>query len=339
MRRVVLLLPFLIFLVCPNGFPQERDEGGLFPPAEEFRKGYLEVDDVHKIYYVCCGNPRGKPVMCLHGGPGNGCYPRMTQYFNPEKYFIVLHDQRGAGMSRPHGELKGNTTQNLVKDIETLRKHLDLKKVLIFGGSWGTTLGLAYAETYPENVTGMILRGVFLGTEAEIEYHYIGTGFHFPKEQDALLSVLPNPEKGTHPDYLYELITGEDVELRHKVMDALSRFELKFMKLNMPDEIISGYLESMSRDKHFRYVRLDLHYVTNRYFLEEGQLLRDIGQLKDIPAVLINGRYDMATPPVSAYKVHKALPKSKLVMVEEAGHSESEEGITEALVKAAAEFE
>jgi proline iminopeptidase len=339
MIRLLFLLPVLIFMSCPDALPQERKEGGLYPQPNFHKTGHFQVSDGHKLFYATCGNRSARPVMCLHGGPGAGSYPRLAQYFNPDKFFIVLHDQRGAGQSKPHGRLEGNTTQNLVEDMEKLRKTLNLGKVILFGGSWGTALALAYAETYPENVGGMILRGVFLGTRAEVEYHYLGNRFFYPKEYDALLSELPDPGKGAHPDYLYELVTGDDEVLRHKVLDALGRYELKFMKLNMPDEVVSGYLEGMPKDEHLRYARLDLHYVTNRYFLEEGQILRDIGKLRDIPVTLINGRYDMAAPPRSAYQVHKALPGSKLIIVEEAGHSESEEGITAALVKAAAEFE
>lgn len=315
------------------------DEDGLFPKPRDYKNGYLEVDDLHKIFYVCCGNPEGKPVMAIHGGPGTGAYPRMAQYFNPEKYNIVLHDQRGAQNSKPQGELKGNNTQNLVEDIEKLRKHLGLGKVLIAGGSWGTALGLAYAETYPENVTGLILRGVFLSDEAEILFHYMGTANFFPEEHAALLAVLPDETRGTHPDYIYELVTGEDLALRDVVLDKLFRFEMKFMKLHVSDERVDNIINSFSKEEAQRAAMIDLTYVTNRHFLKEGQLLNNIGRINHLPAVIIHGRYDMATCPASAYKVHKAMPKSKLVIVEKAGHSETEEGITSALLEAAAGFE
>ncbi|MHC4946271.1 MAG: prolyl aminopeptidase [Planctomycetota bacterium] len=339
MMRVPTFLLFCLLIAASTVSLFAADESGLFPAPENPETGYLEVSDIHKIFYVCCGNRSGKPVMCLHGGPGVGAYPRLAQYFNPDKYFIVLHDQRGAGNSKPHGELKENTTPNLVEDIEKLRKHFNLGKVLLYGGSWGSTLAMAYAETYPENVTGMIMRGVFLGTEEEIEYHYIGTSFHYPEEHDRLLSVLPDRSKGTHPDYLFKLVQSGDEELAHKVLDALARFELKFMKLNMPDERIDMWLGSMDHDEHYRVACMDLTYVTNRYFMDENQLLKNAGKLEHIPAILINGRYDMASPLKAAYQVHKAMPKSKLVIVEEAGHSESEEGITKAIIEAAAEFE
>ncbi|MFH2002809.1 MAG: prolyl aminopeptidase [Planctomycetota bacterium] len=311
----------------------------MFPAAAPLKTGYLQVSDMHRIFYLCFGNPQARPVICLHGGPGVGCYPRMMQYFNPEKFFIVLFDQRGAGRSTPSGELRENTTSHLVEDVEKLRKHLELGPVLIFGGSWGSTLGLAYAETYPENVTGMLLRGIFLGTEAELQFHYMGTAFFFPKEHAALKAVLPDPTRDTHPDYLSSLILGNDKAVSRKVQDALGRFEMKFMKLNMPDETVESIMGSGSPEEHFQMTSIDLHYVSNRYFLEEGQLLKNAEKIKGIPITLINGRYDMAAPPISAFKMHERLPGSKLIIVEEAGHSESEERITKALLKAVTAFE
>jgi len=319
--------------------PAQDQRTQLYPVLEPFESGFLQVSDLHRIYFECSGNPKGKPVLVLHGGPGAGSYPRMRQYFNPKKYLIVLHDQRGAGRSQPHGELRENTTPNLVRDVERLRKHLDLGEVVIFGGSWGTTLGLAYAEAYPDNVTGLILRGIFLATKAEVDFHYITTGQFYPKEHDALLSLLPDRARGTHPDYLFELIQGPDKQLADRVSMALARFELKFMKLHMRDEWVESFLKSFSREESRRYQCLDLTYVTNHHFLEEGQLLKNVDKIAHLPAVVICGRYDMACPPSSAFALHKALPKSKLVIVEQAGHSETEEGITEALVRAAAEFE
>jgi len=250
MNRYFFFLLFLGITIIITPSLQAQSADGLHPPIEPYKSGYLKVSDLHEIYYECCGNPEGSPVLCLHGGPGAGCYPRMRQYFNAEKYNIVLHDQRGAQRSKPMGELKENTTQNLVEDIERLRKHLELGKVLIFGGSWGSTLGLAYAEKYPDNVRAMILRGVFLGTEEELNFHYIGTRFFFPKEHDALLSLLPDKSRNTHPDYIYKLIKGDDKELGMKVLKALGRFEIKFMKLNMPDEYVNGFLNSIPEDVH-----------------------------------------------------------------------------------------
>jgi proline iminopeptidase len=327
----------LIVSLIPSACAEEA--AGLFPVSEPLASGHLQVSELHKVFYATFGNPEGKPVMCLHGGPGVGSYPRLAQYFNPEKFYIVLHDQRGSGRSTPSGELRENTTAHLVEDVERLRQHLELGKVVIFGGSWGSTLALAYAESYPEMVTAMVLRGIFLGTEAELEYHYLGNRFFFPEEHHNLVSVLPDPGRGVHPDYLYELITGADRELSRKVQGALNRYELKFMKLHMPDETVEAILSSFTEDKASQATHIDLHYVANRYFMEDNQILEGIDKLKDTPVTLINGRYDMAAPPLSAFQVHQKLPRSKLIIVEKAGHSESEEGITAALLAAVAELE
>lgn len=335
MARICLVLLILGLATAASA----QSEDGLFPAPQNPKTGFLKVSDLHRIHYICCGNPEGRPVMCLHGGPGSGAYPRLARYFNPAKFRIVLHDQRGAGRSTPVGELRENTTWHLVEDIEKLRRHLGLGKVMIYGGSWGSTLALAYATQYPQNVTGMLMRGIFLGSEEELEFHYLHTGFLFPKEHDALLQLLPDKSRGTHPDYLWELIRGDDKELSRKILDRLARFELKFMKLNMKDETIDGILKRNSPEERIRYASIDMHYVTNRYFMKPGHILGNIGVLKGIPVTLINGRYDMASPPRAAYQVHQALPDSKLIIVPAAGHSESEPGITAAIVKAAAEFE
>ena len=332
-----IALAICLFLTGP--LAAQQSAGDLFPFIVPFQTGFLDVGEGHQLYFELSGNPEGKPVIVLHGGPGAGCYPRMRRYFDPTKYLIVLFDQRGAGQSIPHGKLEGNNTWNLVDDIEKIRDHLKIDKFLLFGGSWGTTLGLAYAEKYPTRVSGLILRGVFLGTEEEILSHYLGTSYFFPEEHARLLALLPDQTRGTHPDYLFELIQGDDRQLGQKVMDALSRFELKYMKLYLDDRTVQNVLASMSPEQHYRYVCLDLHYVTHRYFLEPGQLLRDAGRLADIPAIIINGRYDMACPPIFAYRLHKALPNSKLIIVERAGHSETEEETTRELVKATVEFQ
>ncbi len=341
-RLPVFFLPlFFCFLPGIVTAAVSADEEGedLFPEIEPYKSGHLEVSDLHSIYYECCGNPEGRPVIVLHGGPGVGSYPRLRQYFDPVKYNIVLHDQRGTGRSRPFGEVRGNTTWDLVGDIEKLRTHLKLGKVVIFGGSWGSTLGLAYAETYPGNVAGLILRGIFAGTKAEIDHHYIGARRFFPEEHAALLDALPDRERRPLPPYLFELACSDDEKLRMKVLHALARFELKMCKLDMPDQEVDDILESIPHDAHQRIAKIDLFYSSNQYFLEEGQLLRQAGKIAHIPAILINGRYDVVCPPLAAFKLHRLLPKSKLVIVEEAGHSETEEGVTAALVRAAAFFE
>jgi proline iminopeptidase len=313
----------------------------LFPPVEPFDSGHLAVDDLHEIYYERSGNPEGTPVMVLHGGPGVGSYPLLRRYFDPERYHIVLHDQRGSGRSRPFGELEGNTTADLVADIERLRDHLNLDKLVLFGGSWGSTLALAYAETYPDNVSAMILRGVFLGTAAEIDHHYheSGASLFFPEEFAALLRALPEPDRRPIPNYVYEIARGEDAELRNRVLRALGRFELKMVALEMPDSVVDRIEDQLVSAEGRGAYLIDLHYASNRYFLDEGQLLRDADKLADIPTIIINGRYDLICPPDSAYRLHRALPRSQLILIEGAGHSEREEGTTAALLAAAADLD
>jgi len=318
---------------------QERKPGELFPEIKPFKTGFLKVSPLHEIYYECCGNPQGKPVMVLHGGPGYGSYPRLRRYFDPGKFFIVLHDQRGAGKSKPSAEIRENTTRDLAEDIERLRNHLKLKKVLIFGGSWGTTLALAYGETYPDNVTGMILRGVFTGSKEEIEFHYKGVGHFYPVEYDPLSKIIPEGETRLIPDYIRDLLQGNDVEEQKKYLMALGRLELKMTRLEVPDENLFRYFSSISFNDFKQSYIIDIYYASNRYFLEEGQLLRNCTKISHIPITLINGRYDMACPPIGAYRLHQRLPKSKLIIVENAGHSETEPGITEAILKAVSEFE
>ena len=316
-----------------------RRTGELFPPSEPYDSGYLKVSDRHSIWYACCGNPQGKPVFVLHGGPGFGCYPRLTQYFNPEKFLVVLHDQRGAGRSLPAGDLRENTTQHLVADIERLRKHLEIDgKIIVFGGSWGSTLALAYAETHPERVSDMVLRGVFAATQTEIDHVFSKTGprLFSPEAVARLEGALPRDSGEFSHAALLRVFNSDDKAMAREVAAAWCRYGVKIGRLHTPqDRVEQGFgdldLVSLSR--------IDCSYMANRCFLTEGQLMRDAHRLKEIPIALINGRYDMLSPPITAYRLHRLLPKSKLTIGEEAGHSEAEPGITRALLEAVAEFE
>lgn len=313
--------------------------GELFPAVEPFGAGYLKVSDLHTIAYALYGNAKAKPVFVLHGGPGFGCYPRLAQYFNPEKFLIVLHDQRGAGQSRPSGELRQNTTPDLVADIERLRKHLKIdRRIILFGGSWGSTLALAYAESHPEQVAGMILRGVHTGTQAEIDNAFAGPDMRlfFPDAVEHLEAALPKNMDGFTPQALLKLFSSEDEATARKVARAWIRFAIKTGKLHASDEDVKGGFGDWDP---LPAMRIDCHYASNRFFFEEGQLLGEADRLKDIPMTIINGRYDMVCPPTTAYRLHQRLPKSKLIIVEEAGHSEGEEGTRRALLEAVAEFE
>jgi proline iminopeptidase len=230
---------FALFSDACRGAKNPVEETKLWSPIEPFQSGYLEVSDIHKIYYELSGNSEGKPVFFLHGGPGGSSSPYMRRFCDPDKFLMVLSDQRGAGKSKPFGEIKENTTQNLVEDIERLRKHLKLEKIILFGGSWGTTLGIAYAEAYPGNVSGMVLRGVFMATKEEINHFYHGgVGRYFPEIYETLLSTLPEPSRQPLPDYLFQLIKEGSQEDKAKFSRAWAQYEGKISGLEVPDEVI-----------------------------------------------------------------------------------------------------
>jgi proline iminopeptidase len=330
----------LLLVTCGAAVTEamEPQEDGLFPVSQPIKTGNLQVSVLHRIHYELHGSPNGKPVFVLHGGPGFGCYPRLVQYFDPKKFLIVLHDQRGAGRSQPLGKLRENTTQDLVADIVRLREHLKIDgKVMIFGGSWGSTLALAYAEAYPENVSCMVLRGVYTGTKDEINHIFADDGARkfFPKAIADLQAAFPPGSEFSHAGLLKLLTSGNEV-LEKKMADAWVRCAIKAGRLHATDEQVNQEFGDWDLRPG---CRIDCHYMMNACFLEEGQLLRDAHNLRDIPVTIINGRYDMLCPPITAWRLHKKLPQSKLTIVEEAGHSEGEPGITKALLEAVAEFE
>ena len=309
----------------------------LWPEIKPYRTDYLKVSNIHEIYYELCGNPNGKPVFVLHGGPGGSSSPYMRRFFNPDKFLIVLHDQRGAGKSKPFGEIRQNTTQHLVEDIERLRIHLKLEKIILFGGSWGSTLGLAYAETYPENVSGMVLRGIFTATKEEIDHFYHGgVRLFFPDVYDKFLSSLPEPDKRPLPNYLLELIRSEDSTRSAKYSRLWAEYEIKLASLLFPDEEMDRIFKNFNPHA---FALLENYYMANQCFLEEGQLLRDAGKIQDIPVILVNGRYDMICPPITAYRLHKKLPKSELLLAEGGGHWMGEKPVELSLLKAMRKFE
>jgi proline iminopeptidase len=335
-QSTFILMILLAFTFC-NQSSENQAVDKLFPPIQAYKTGYLTVSDMHEIFYGLGGNPGGTPVMVLHGGPGAGCSPHDFQYFNPEKFHIVLHDQRGSGQSRPYAELAENTTQNLVEDIEKLRSHLKLGKVILFGGSWDSTLALAYAETYPNNVNGIILRGVFTATKDEIDHFYHGaTATYFPENFEMLVKHIDHPELKNYPVQLLSKIQGQDSVASFEAAKAWARYEGKIAFLNMPDQQLETIL---TRWPFFAFSLIENYYMINNCFLEERQLLNNADKLADIPTIIINGRYDVICPPITAYKLHQKLPKSKLWIIEAAGHASSEPGIEAALVRAAREFE
>jgi proline iminopeptidase len=316
----------------------KKEPNGLWPPLEPNETGYLKVSDLHEIYYELCGNPKGKPVFVLHGGPGGSTSPYYRRFFNPETYLIVLHDQRGAGKSRPAFEIRENTTQHLVEDIEQLRNHLKLEEIILFGGSWGSTLALAYGETYPANVSGMVLRGIFTAAQDEIDHFYRGgVRPFFPETYEKLKQVLGQEPS---PEVFLKLVQSIDPAEQQKYSKVWTAYEFKIGGLEIPDEFINNFVNSKENaNLVFALALIENYYMANGCFLEEGQLLQNASKIKDIPIVLVNGRYDMICPPINAYRLHKRLSNSKLIIVEAAGHWMGDPPIEKALLKAMREFE
>lgn len=336
-KTLWVILYGVLIVALPLSCRAQVEKDALWPPFEPYKTGYLKVSNLHEIYYQCGGNPHGKAMMVLHGGPGVGCPPFYFRYFNPEKFHIILHDQRGAGKSKPYAELKDNTTQYLVEDIEKLRKHLNLGKVILFGGSWGSTLALAYAEAYPENVSGMILRGVFTATRQEIDHFYHGgTAVFFPEVHRKLVSLLPYPEQKNYPAQFLEKLQSPDETIRDKYARAWAMYESKIASLDMPDD----RLEAMANHwPVYAFALIENYYMANGCFLEEGQLIKNAYKLKDIPIIMINGRYDVICPPINAFRLLQELPQAKLNIAPGAGHSASEPAIQKELLRAAKQFE
>jgi proline iminopeptidase len=339
-RHLALRFAMLALLLLPAGGPAAAAEQAspLFPEIEPYDSGYLRVSEIHEIYYEQSGNPKGKPVFFLHGGPGGSAAPSSRRLYDPKKFRIVLHDQRGAGRSRPFADLRENTTQNLVEDIERLRRHLKIEeKILIVGGSWGSTLALAYAEAHPERVAGMVLRGIYLGTREEMEAFYgHGVAAYFPEVSERLWSQVPEMPGKTPPQRLLAMLESPDPEVRKKIARAWAAYETKVAFLERSDEEVETEFATWDPTA---FSRIENHYMAQDCFLEPNQLLRDVHKIKDVPVILINGRYDVICPPKTAYKLHRALPKSQLWIVEVAGHAGGEPGIQEAIVRAVKSFE
>lgn len=304
----------------------------LYPEIEPYNKELLKVSDLHTIFFEECGNPKGKPVVFVHGGPGGGIQPSYRRYFNPDKYRIVLVDQRGCGQSTPFAEIEENTTQHLIEDFEKIRKKLGIDKWMVFGGSWGSTLGLAYAQKYPEVVTELVLRGIFFGRTKEISWMYQhGASEVFPDMWEKYVEPIPVEQRNDFLSAYYNILTGENEALKQKAAIAWSVWEASISKLFMDKEAILKY----AGDKFsLAFARIECHFFKNKLFLEEAQLLKNAHKIVNIPGVIVQGRYDMVCPAASAWDLHKAWPIAKLEIISDAGHSISEPGIVEALVKA-----
>lgn len=312
------------------------DRRSLYPAIEPYNSGYLMVSDNHELYYEECGNPQGKPAVLLHGGPGGGCSPSMRSFYNPDVYRIVLFDQRGCGRSRPHASLEDNTTWDLVRDIELLRKALQIERWQVFGGSWGSTLALAYAETHPEVVTELVIRGIFLGRRKEQDWIYVhGANQLYPTEWREFVAPIPEDERHDMAQAYYDRLMASDGADVQELARKWSVWEAKTSCLLPNDEIV----RAMGSDRlSVAIARIECHYFVNDCFFEENQLLRDAGRLADIPTVIVNGRYDVLCPPVSAWELSVAMPHAELRLAPDAGHSAFEPGIIDELVQATDRF-
>ena len=304
----------------------------LYPPLKANRQFWLPVDSPHEIYVEESGNPQGLPVLFVHGGPGAGCEDKHRSYFDPNLYRIILFDQRGAGRSRPHAELEHNTTAALVADMEHIRIELGIEKWMLFGGSWGSTLALVYAETHPERVLGLILRGIFLCRPQEIRWFY-QDGAHriYPDYWQDFVAPIPENERHDLLHAHYKRLTGEDEVARMRSAEAWSVWEGRTATLTPKKEVVDFF-----SDPHvaLSLARIEAHYFVNHIFLNPNQLLHDAFRLKAIPGIIVHGRYDIVCPLENAFDLHQAWPEARLEIVPDAGHSASEPGIVNALIQA-----
>ncbi len=318
--------------------PDGRQRRNLYPEIEPYKSGMMDTGDGHRVYYEFCGNPDGLPVVFLHGGPGAGCSTSHRRLFDPEKYNILLFDQRGCGRSLPHASLEQNTTWHLVNDIEKLRSLMGVEKWLVFGGSWGSTLALAYSQKYPQCVSGLILRGIFTLRSFELQWYYQwGASMFFPEKWERFLHPVKaaNGNAEAMIAAYNQLLTNGDENIRLAAAKVWSVWEGETTTL-LPDPTNSANFA----DDNFAlaFARIENHYFSHGGWLEEGQLIADAALLKDIPGVIVQGRYDMACPPITAYELHQAWPTSTLHMVEDAGHSAYEPGILHQLIEATDRF-
>jgi proline iminopeptidase len=318
-----------------NAVSDQRRER--YPEIEPYDTGMLAVSDLHRIYYEQIGNPSGKPVVFVHGGPGGGCEESDRRFFDPDAFRVILFDQRGAGRSTPHACLEENTTAHLVADMERLREHLGLDRWLLFGGSWGSTLSLAYAQTHPERVTAMILRGIFLVTRAEFGWYYRdGTPFVFPEAAARFHALVPEEDRGDMVAAYQALVTGKDEKMRRRALEEWARWEAETSSLHPDPERVRKYA---AWDLAEAFAGIELHYFTNRGFLDyDGQLLVEAERIRDIPGVIVHGRYDMVCPVRNAVQLSEVWRAAKLHVVADAGHASSEPGTADALVRATDDF-
>jgi len=306
--------------------------GGFYPEIKPYVTHQLRVDNIHTLYIEESGEPDGIPILFLHGGPGAGCQPFHRRFFDPNRYRIILFDQRGCGRSTPHAELEANNTGRLISDIESIRELLGINSWMVFGGSWGSTLALAYAEAHSERVLGLVLRGVFLCRKREIDWLYQeGANRIFPDYWQDYLSIVPESERGEMLPAYYRRLTGKDELARMAAAKAWSLWEARTASLLPAKEIIHHF-----SDPHvaLSLARIESHYFINNAFLSPNQLLNNIHKITNIPGIIIQGRYDLICPMESAWELHRAWPSSEFKIIDDAGHSAGETGTGRALVQA-----
>jgi len=315
---------------------KEDKKRTLYPPIEPNHAGFIDAGGVHKLYYEECGNPDGKPVVFLHGGPGGGCTVSNRRFWDPDVYRIILFDQRGSGRSEPYASLEQNTTWDLVNDIEVLRDTLNIKQWQVFGGSWGSTLALAYAQSYPECVSEIILRGIFLLRQKEIDWVYQhGTSELYPDAWEYYLAPIPEKERHDLVKAYYKRLTSNDLDIQMEAAKAWSIWEGMTSTLLPNDEITA---EFGSTNMALALARIECHYFVNRGFMEENQLIDNVHRIRHIPSVIVQGRYDVLCPVVSAWELLKEWPEADLRIVPDAGHSAFEPGNIHELIMATESF-
>ncbi|MBP0027716.1 prolyl aminopeptidase [Roseofilum sp. Guam] len=309
----------------------------LYPPIEPYNQDYLSVSVLHTLYYEQSGNPEGTPVVVLHGGPGGGSLPDYRRYFNPQKWRIILFDQRGCGKSTPHAELQDNTTWDLVADIERLRTHLGLEQWVVFGGSWGSTLSLAYAQSHPERCQGLILRGIFLLRSQELNWMYQeGASYIFPDTWEEYVKPIPLEERDNFLSAYYRRLTSDDPQVRQEAARAWSVWEASTSKLFPDLNLMEKFADDRFADA---FARIECHYFINLGFFDsEDWFFQNLDRIRQIPTAIVQGRYDLVCPMKTAWEVHRAWPEADFQVIADAGHSMAEPGIRSALIEMSDRF-
>ncbi|WP_423841689.1 prolyl aminopeptidase [Zavarzinia aquatilis] len=307
----------------------------LYPEIDPVLSGFLDTGDGHSLYWEVSGNVRGLPVVFVHGGPGAGAKPVHRRFFDPETYCIVVFDQRGAGRSKPLGSTAGNTTQNLVADMERLREHLRIDRWVVFGGSWGSTLGLAYAQAHADRVVGLILRGIFLCRPSEIQWFLYGMREVFPENWRAFAGFLPEDERGDLLAHYHRRLVDPDPAVHMPAARSWSTYEGSCSTLLPSPAVVQGFADDVTA---LGLARIEAHYFINDSFLRPNQLIEDVERIRHIPAVIVQGRYDMVCPIRSADDLHQAWPEAVYQIVPDAGHNAFEPGVRAALVAACEKF-